>query len=855
MPDETLDIQPGGAPEKEAPRGAMFHCAACGHGMALPESMLGRAAKCPKCGELGTVALPDGTLPPPVPVREPNENDVRLDDLVQEGGSMGSAKAAPVLETGPLSVEGRERQPSAGEQLRGFFAGNPALNLLSGLLGAGHLGLHCLALTTLFLALPSGQATFGHILPAMLLPAVLGSVLFALSGRMRVALGAPDPAATLCVFLLLYALAGDMLGHVTPRVMGATLLAALSVVTLMSGLVAVLFSRLGAGQRVRYLPPEAVGGLLAGFGLLLVRHWFDLVAAGNEQLLLLAAGQAQDVAAALASSSGHWGPVVGFGLLAFVLQIATRNILWPLLASALAIAAWNFGPAHIPALKPYLAQQAPLALKGDLAQLTAHLDLPFLHAIDWHALWERADFFVACALLAVVPSLLRISILEPAQGREADPDGQAQMLGAANMLSGALGGLPSSLSLSSSLGLRSLGAAGPLAGFVAGLACLGLAATGGRWLPFVPGFVPLGLLLAIGLAMPVSWLLRDGRNALTDRHDVRLSWTICGLTVVFGPVLGVLGCLGLGLAVSLMRSVADGGLRFRQKGDVFHSNVDRSPEQRRALREQGGRILVLRLRGYLFLGTLSALGRTIQYKDMTCGGLKYVLLDFGAVTGLGASASLGFKRLEQIARDCGFIVFLTSVPLEMEEHMEALGYRMDGDGVCRVALNLDYALEWCEDRILDEAGLLDNHEDSLEGMLSGTFPEPRLVPLLMKCLERVEVARKKAVFHQGEPSDSMYFLQSGKVHVELTLPGGKVLRLKKMGPGTVFGEMGLYTSAPRSATVLAMEKCVLYRLSVARFALIQEKAPQLAAAVNRYIVALLADRVAEENAKNRANQA
>jgi len=70
----------------------------------------------------------------------------------------------------------------------------------------------------------------------------------------------------------------------------------------------------------------------------------------------------------------------------------------------------------------------------------------------------------------------------------------------------------------------------------------------------------------------------------------------------------------------------------------------------------------------------------------------------------------------------------------------------------------------------------------------------------------------------------------------------------------VFGEMGLYTSAPRSASVIATERCVVYRLSGERFKLIQDKAPSLAAAVNRFIVTLLAERVAEENAKNRAAQ-
>ena len=47
---------------------------------------------------------------------------------------------------------------------------------------------------------------------------------------------------------------------------------------------------------------------------------------------------------------------------------------------------------------------------------------------------------------------------------------------------------------------------------------------------------------------------------------------------------------------------------------------------------------------------------------------------------------------------------------------------------------------------------------------------------------------------------------------------------------------------------------MVYRLSEERFKLIQAKAPQLAAAVNRFIVTLLAERVAEENAKARAMQ-
>ncbi len=55
----------------------------------------------------------------------------------------------------------------------------------------------------------------------------------------------------------------------------------------------------------------------------------------------------------------------------------------------------------------------------------------------------------------------------------------------------------------------------------------------------------------------------------------------------------------------------------------------------------------------------------------------------------------------------------------------------------------------------------------------------------MKVLKRVSVSKGEAVFRQGDESDSMYFVESGRLDVELELEGGKLLRLKKVGPGAV----------------------------------------------------------------------
>lgn len=836
----------------EAPDGVMFVCASCGHAQMLPEQLRGRKAKCPKCGQPGTV----GQQPKP----EPGIDDVTLDDLVvTEPAQATPGKLAPP-ETS-LALESAASPKSLAEYFRHFFSGNLPLNLFAGVLGGGHELLACLALA-LLVSLVSPAAGLGSQALAMtLVPAVLGSALLALHGRLAAALGGPDPSAVLAVFLLLAALGGDLSGRVPEAVLTATLLAGLSLAVLLPGVFGVLLTRIGLADRVRFLPNEVFGGMIAGFGLLLVKAWVTVMVHADPALAALATLPLAELGDALERSVQAWGPAVGFALAYFLVHMGTRSLIWPLLLSAVAIGAWNL-LAHFPELLPGQASQlAALAAAQPHAPMMLNLGGSFglfdprhLAHIDWLALASRAEFFAAVIVMGILPSLVRTSILESVLERDSDPDEQMRLIGASTMLSGLLGALPSSLSLSGSMGMRALGATAPLAGFAAALVCLGALLTGSPLLPYVPQFVPLGLLLATGFIMPVSWLMRDARNPLSRRDDLRAAWASCLLVALLGPVLGVFASLGLAAVLSLSRAVSGGGIRFVQTGDVFHSNVDRSPAERAILRERGSQILVLRLQGFLFLGTLYGLLSMVS-KRLTAQPLRFVLLDFGAVAGLGASAAIGFRRLEALARQRGLLLYLTSVPLELEENLEALGYRMaDAGGVCRVALNLDYALEFCEDAILSEAGALEQRQESMEELLSAAFPEPLLVPALVRCLERVEAPKKTRLIQQGDASDCMYFLQSGRVHVELALPGGKLLRLKKMGPGTIFGEMGIYTNAPRSASVIATERCVAYKLSVERFTLIQQKAPQLAAAVNRFVVTLLAERVAEENAKNRAAQ-
>jgi SulP family sulfate permease len=128
------------------------------------------------------------------------------------------------------------------------------------------------------------------------------------------------------------------------------------------------------------------------------------------------------------------------------------------------------------------------------------------------------------------------------------------------------------------------------------------------------------------------------------------------------------------------------------------------------------------------------------------------------------------------------------------------------------------------------------------------FEKQELMNRLMNHLERLEKQSGFVLFERGEPSTSMYFVESGEITAFIELSQEKVRkRLRTMGPGTVIGEMGLYLGTTRSATVVTEKASVLYRLSAESLDAIEKNDLELSSALHRFFVRLLANRLIHAN--------
>ncbi|OGN93101.1 MAG: hypothetical protein A2Z71_04925 [Chloroflexi bacterium RBG_13_50_21] len=91
---------------------------------------------------------------------------------------------------------------------------------------------------------------------------------------------------------------------------------------------------------------------------------------------------------------------------------------------------------------------------------------------------------------------------------------------------------------------------------------------------------------------------------------------------------------------------------------------------------------------------------------------------------------------------------------------------------------------------------------SSQPLFEGT--NPYLLVELAKASRLKPASKGSFIFFQHDPGDAVYLVWRGVIAIRLENPDGRELVINEMGVGDCFGELGILTSEPRSASAEAI---------------------------------------------------
>ena len=209
------------------------------------------------------------------------------------------------------------------------------------------------------------------------------------------------------------------------------------------------------------------------------------------------------------------------------------------------------------------------------------------------------------------------------------------------------------------------------------------------------------------------------------------------------------------------------------------------------------------------------------------------------VTSVDFTAVHMLEEVGAILRERGGALVFSHLPASLPTGQDLAGYfsqlgltRREGGG--QVFETLHDALEWAEDRILEEAGLKRLYYGELLDLGEIDFlreADPATLAGLRAAFKEARVEAGKPVFLRKGHGEELFLIRRGKVRVVLPLKDThRPHHLAVFGPGDFFGEVAFLNRTERTADAIALSDTDLYVIGRSDFDEIMEKNPVVGAA-------------------------
>ena len=668
---------------------------------------------------------------------------------------------------------------------------------------------------------------------AALFAAAVGAIALAWGSSLPGMIGFPQGVPLAILAVIAGGVSARMAGQATGPEITVTALAAIGLATAFGGVVLFLLGHFRLGGLIRFIPFPVIAAFLAGSGWLIAKGSVDLIAGESLAELADAFGLAKLVLA------------LGFvALLSFLSQRTHASLALSLAVIAatggfqIAVYALDLDPDTLTATGWLMAPSTDLSLWPPIGPEAFSL-------IDWQVILHEWASILSLPALAALALLMNASGLELALRRDIDLDRELRVAGIGNVLGGLGGGGMGYQDLGLSLLSHRMGGAARLTGLVAAFPALLALAFGGPMLGLVPKPLFGALLLWIGANLLLDWAVLTQRQ-LRNR-DYALLLGVLGVIVAFGPLYGI----GAGLLVALVLFAVDYArvdiVRARIDGTCFRSSVERSEQARQTLDKKGRQILVYRLQGFVFFATAARLREELAERlEQGSEAVRYVLLDFAAVTGFDSSTVMTLVRFERLALAHGFTLVLTGLKQDALDHLTRGGLTYGEGEPCHVLGDLDRGMEWCEDRLL-ASGPRRAKTVELREELQSFFGNREDAAAFIAYLEPMEFAPGEMIVARNSKANEIYFFESGHARVEAEPEELTQRRLRGFGPGSLLGELAFFTGQKRAATICATEPVKLWRFTRKALERMEQEAPALTSSFYRALSRQLAGRLAGTN--------
>jgi SulP family sulfate permease len=376
------------------------------------------------------------------------------------------------------------------------------------------------------------------------------------------------------------------------------------------------------------------------------------------------------------------------------------------------------------------------------------------------------------------------------------------------------------------------------------------------------GWLPLaalaGVLMVVACRM-FDWncfqLLRSRSTIL----DFVVIWAVIFTAVQFSLIAASGTGLALAVLIFLRDQVRSPVLHRKTYGNEISSKKNRLPAETHALEEYGRQTVICELQGTLFFGTADRLYVELEADLKRC---RFIILDMRRVRSVDFTAAHMLELMEALLKERGAFLLFCHMPAtlpegqNLEDYFHKVGVTERQDNV-KLFAELDDAMAWAEDRILEEHHLLqdENAQTPLElgeiELFRGLEP-PQSLAAIQTCAAARSVAAGAAIFKSGDRGDELYLVRRGEVRIELSVGEGRHRTLAYFGRGNFFGEMGFLDNRARSATAIATAPTDLFVLRRNNFDEICRELPLLNGTVLGRIAAALSVRLRRANVELRS---